>query len=101
MIRRVYGNHVGCNVMGIALDAGGGAAGEVKLTPSRAGVYRGRAYSAEPVRVKVEQDGGWSAVLVPSSVVGPYTVKVAGQSFTIEVPDAGKAKFEDLINRSE
>lgn len=71
--------------------------GRFHIQPQRGGVWRGVAYSPQRIVIQPDAQGRWSVVLPPSSVVGPYTVKMARHRFSIVVPEAESANFAELV----
>lgn len=69
----------------------------VRFTPSRGGMYEGRAVAAAPVLVHLDKGGRATVTLTPSSVVGDYTVRAGSTTFRIRVPDSPAAALRDLV----
>lgn len=65
----------------------------IRFIPKRAGVAQGRVFSLQPFDVKTDENGRFSAVLVP----GEYTVLFGGDEFAIAVPDKEQATFEEVV----
>lgn len=95
------GEHYGCLVSGRVMNAAGGPTIDyLILTPEHGAFVNGVWYPAQSARITVEPDGRWLAVLLPSSVVGTYTVRIARDHFDMQVPDAAEAQFKDIATKS-
>ena len=89
--------HQGCLVRGVTLTANGTPyRGEITFYPERAGIYRGVSYTKRHFTVTPDEVGSWEVRVPPSAVLGVYTVRFAGMTYTLDVPDKPAVQFADL-----
>lgn len=91
----------GCTVRGEWRQANGAPVvnGELTFAPQHGGLWQGRVISERYIAAATDKDGRFAVTLVPSSVVGPYTVTMGGQQFVIDVPDSSAAVMAGIIAR--
>lgn len=94
-----------CMVTGIITDASGRPLGNrrVSIKPAAPAFdpETGDLYVAEEVRTKTLANGLCKIALVPSAVVGPYTVKAVGLEATAWVPSQRSCSIAEAIAIAE
>ena len=93
------GAHEGCLVRGRWMRADGTPAANqtVRFEPKRGGIWQGQAIGRDPFTVQTDADGRFALALVPSSVVGQYTVRISKAIWVIEVPETTDAEFWEIV----
>lgn len=94
--------HPGCKVRGRVLSAANGPAVTcLTVRPARSAQVNGVIYNPVVSQITVGPDGRWSAVLMPSSLVGPYRVTIGREAYSMIVPDDAEASFDEIAQRHE
>lgn len=102
MAQAVAGEHRGCRVSGRVLTAAGEQAVTcLTVRPGRSAKVNGVIYNPVVSQITVGLDGRWSAVLMPSSLVGPYRVTIGREVYSMIVPDQQEAAFDKIAERFE
>ncbi len=93
------GGPEGCEVRGVCFQADGQPRPGlvVRFTPTRAGVWQGRAIARTPVEARTDEHGRFCIRLAPSSVFGRYDVVMEQAHYVIEVPDRASAEFAAIV----
>lgn len=74
-------------------------ASHATVQASRRGMWNGAMVMNGVIRVSIDQTTGKFAVeLIPSEVVGTYTLRVDRERFTFDVPRVPAADFADLLS---
>lgn len=66
------------------------------IKPEHGGLNGGAWWSGAEILVQPTADGSWSASLLPSSVLGTYTVVRRGQQFKLIVPERAGVEFSAI-----